>query len=52
MSSTNTYMKNDFLVYIKNYEEYFTDGKACRTSLGVKSLPRPATTGLRIIAFI
>ena len=45
-------MKNDFLVYIKKYGEYLTDGKACRTTLRETSLLTPATIGLTVIAFI
>ena len=45
-------MKNDFPVYIKDYEEYFKDGKACRTTLKVTSLLTPATIGLTVIEFI
>lgn len=47
-----TNMKKDFPIYNKVYAEYFTSVQACRTTVGVKSLPTPIAIELKVIATI
>ncbi len=47
-----TNMKNDFPVYNKIYGEYFAEVQACRTTVGVKSLPTPIAIELKVVAIV
>lgn len=47
-----THMKKDFPKYNKIYNDYFVDVQACRTTVGVKSLPTPIAIELKVIATI
>ena len=45
-----TNMKEDFPIYNKIYGDYFRDVNACRTTVGVVSLPTPISIELKVIA--
>ena len=47
-----TNMKKDFTVYNKIYNEYFKDVQACRTTIEIKSMPKPIAIELKVIATI
>src|SRR5688572_29585582 len=47
-----TNMKKDFPAYNNVYGEYFKNVQACRTTIGVKSLPTPIAIELKVIATI
>ncbi len=45
-----TDMSRDFATYNRLYAEYFADVDACRTTLGISSLPTPIAIELKCIA--
>jgi len=45
-----TDMQRDFAAYNRLYAEYFADTDACRTTLGISSLPTPIAIELKCIA--
>lgn len=47
-----TNMKDDFEAYNNVYAEYFTEVRACRTTVEVKSLPSLIAIELKIIATV
>ena len=47
-----TNMKDDFQVYNKVYEEYFSENQPCRTTIEINSLPTPIAIELKCIALI
>jgi 2-aminomuconate deaminase len=46
-----TNMKDDFPVYNRLWAEYFPNSHACRTTLGIVSLPTPISIELKCIAY-
>jgi 2-aminomuconate deaminase len=47
-----TDMERDFAAYNRLYAEYFAGVDACRTTLGVTSLPTPIAIELKCVAAI
>ncbi len=47
-----TDMQRDFPAYNRLYAEYFADVDACRTTLGISSLPTPIAIELKCIAVL
>jgi 2-aminomuconate deaminase len=45
-----TDMERDFATYNRLYAEYFVDVDACRTTLGIHSLPTPIAIELKCVA--
>ncbi len=47
-----TNMKQDFAIFNRIYETYFTDSQPCRTTVEVNALPTPIAIELKCIAVI
>ena len=47
-----TNMKRDFPVFNKIYAEHFSHVQACRTTIGVGSLPTPIAVELKVVAVL
>lgn len=47
-----TDMQRDFAIYNRLYAAYFSDVDACRTTLGISSLPTPIAIELKCIASV